>query len=491
MSSERQNASAAEEAPAPLGVAEVVGLARELLERSLRNLWVEGEVLDAKTSGSGTLYFTLADPPPSGRTRATQSGAILRCVVFASDLPGLGMQITSGLRVRVRGRATVFPQQSALQLQVYDAQPAGLGDRAALVAALKAKLEKEGLFAQARKRRLPRFPRVVGLVTSKKGAAIHDVLTVARRRFPVRVVLAHVLVQGPDAARSIAAGLDALAKVRDLDVVIVARGGGASEDLSAFDDERVVRAIAACPVPVVSGVGHEVDVTLADLAADVRAATPSNAAELVVPDRDKTRAELALALRRISARFEGRMHHARLLLAKLGARLAARRGDLRGRRDQILGVERTIERTMKRRLEADGRRLRALAERLSAADPRRALVRARGELDGLEPRLSGALRAQIEQASTERASAHERLEAAMRERIDTGRHDLALVVGRLEALSPLAVLSRGYAIALDERGRALTRATDATVGGRLEIRLERGRVVARVESKDEDPTRGR
>ncbi|MFO0683170.1 MAG: exodeoxyribonuclease VII large subunit [Sandaracinus sp.] len=480
---------AAEGAPAPYGVAEVVGLARELLEKSLRNLWVEGEVLDAKTSGTGTLYFTLADAPPSGRARATQSGAILRCVVFADDRPGLGMEIVSGLRIRVRGRASVFPQQSALQLQVYDAQPAGVGDRAAQVAALRAKLEKEGLFAQGRKRRLPRFPRVVGLVTSKKGAAIHDVLTVARRRFPVRIVLAHVVVQGPDAARSIAAGLDALGRLPDLDVVIVARGGGASEDLSAFDDERVVRAIAACPVPVVSGVGHEVDVTLADLAADVRAATPSNAAELVVPDREKVRAELALAMRRMSARFEGRMHHARLLLTRVGARLAQRRGDLRGRRDEVRGIERTLERSARRRLETEGRRLRALAERLSAADPRRALTRARGELDVLGPRLERAVRAQLASATTERADVEERLESAMRERIEGGRHDLALVVGRLEALSPLAVLSRGYAIALDERGRALTQASDVAVGERVEVRLERGRLVARVESKDEGPTR--
>ncbi len=201
------------------------------------------------------------------------------------------------------------------------------------------------------------------------------------------------------------------------------------------------------------------------------------------------RAELALALRRMSARFEGRMHHARLLLTRLGGRLAARRGDLRGRRDTLRGIERTLERSARRRLEGDGRRLRALVDRLGAADPRRALVRTRGELDVLGPRLRRAVREQVERAQVERADAHERLEGAMRDRIASGRHALALVAGRLSALSPLAVLSRGYAIALDERGHALTSASEVAIGARVEIRLEEGRIVARVEAKDEGPPR--
>lgn len=466
-----------------LAVSQLVLSARELLETGIPDVWVEGEVIEARRASSGHMYFTLVDAPADGVRRVRMPDAQLKCVLFLSDQVHAQASIESGARLRVRGRASVFPQQSALQLIVTHVVAAGMGERAEKLAKLREKLQKEGLFDTSRKRKLPRVPRVIGLVTSKQGAAFHDVTSVARRRFPVRIILAHCTVQGPDAPRSIAAGLEALARFAGLDVVIVARGGGASEDLSAFDDERVVRAVAAFPVPVVSGVGHEVDVTLTDLAADVRAATPSNAAELVVPDRETLRGELRLVLRRLQARFDARVQSARLSLERTSARLANRRGALRARRDGLRDTERALDRMLRRRIDADRRRLALLTDRLGKSDPTRALAHARFELARSSPRLRQAMLVRITQARAENVDLGERLNRATEERVDEKRHALAVLVGQLEALSPLAVLSRGYAIALDARGRAITRATDVAVGETIEVRVEQGAITARVESK--------
>jgi exodeoxyribonuclease VII large subunit len=462
-----------------LRVTQLVGLATELLESAIPDVWVEGEVLEAKRASSGHIYFTLVDA--SDGPRRGRPDAQLRGVVFLSDQPRLETAIETGVRIRARGRASVFGAQSSLQLIVTHAVAAGLGERAEKLAQLKAKLQKEGLFDPARKRALPRLPRLIGLVTSKQGAAFHDVTTVARRRFPVRIVLAHCTVQGPDAPRSIVAGIEALAKLPGIDVLIVARGGGASEDLSAFDDERVVRVVAGFPVPVVSGVGHEVDVTLVDLAADVRAATPSNAAELVVPDREVLRRELALSLRRLQGRFDSRVQSARLALERLGARLANRRVAMRARREQLRGTERVIERAQRRRLDAARRSLALWSDRLAKSDPRRALARARGELARLSPLSVAAMRAALGDARIEHVEASEALVRAARQRLADERHALDVLAGRLTALSPLSVLSRGYAIALDANGRAITRATDVRPGEAIAVRVEQGTIAARVE----------
>lgn len=479
---QRREAARTTEAGLPvLGVGELVLTARTLLETGIPDVWVEGEVIEAKRASSGHVYFTLVDGAEDGVRRARGPDAQLKCIVFLSDQGQLVSKIEAGARVRVRGRASVFAQQSSLQLIVTHAVPAGLGERAEKLAKLKEKLQKEGLFDASRKRKLPRLPRVIGLITSKQGAAFHDVTSVARRRFPVRLILAHCTVQGPDAPRSIAAGLEALARFPGLDVLIVARGGGASEDLSAFDDERVVRAVASFPVPVVSGVGHEVDVTLVDLAADVRAATPSNAAELVVPDRETLRSELALALRRLQARFDARVQSARLSLERASARLAGRRGSLRARREQLRATERVLERSMRRRTDLDRRRLGALTDRLRKSDPRRALVRARGELARLAPRLGESMHARFVRDRARLLALEQRALRAAQADLEERRHDLAVMASRLDALSPLAVLSRGYAIALDPRGRAITRASDVRVGDTIAVRVEHGTIRAQVE----------
>jgi exodeoxyribonuclease VII large subunit len=465
-----------------LRVADVVFALRDVVEQALPNAWVEGEVVEARKASSGHFYFTLADGPDANGRR---SDAVLKCVVFASDRAGVECEVVVGARVRIRGRGSVFAAQSSLQMQVMQVIPAGLGDRAAELAKLRAKLTKEGLFDPARKRALPRSPHVIGLVTSKLGAAFHDVVRVALARSPVRIVLAHCTVQGPDAPRSIVAGMEALARVASLDVLIVARGGGASEDLSAFDDERVVRSIAAFPVPVVSGVGHETDVTLADLAADVRAATPSNAAEIVVPERAVLRAELERTTQQLVARFDNRVQGARLVLERVRARLVERRGLLRTRRDAVRDAEPALARSIRRTIDRDRRQLAAWTERLSRSDPRASLARAKNALARLTPRLTIAMRGRLTETRATHAELSAQATDAMRTSLADARHALAVATARADAMSPLAVLSRGYAIALDARGRAIVRSGDVGVGEVIEVRVERGRLTARVERTSE------
>jgi len=257
-----------------LSVTAVVSFLREVLDSNevFSDLWIEGEVSNYSRSQLGHRYFTLRDP-----------GAALRAVMFRDRMPGY--QLTDGERVIARGRVSIYVQRGELQFECTFVQAAGAGLMAARVAELTARLEAEGLFDAARKRPLPRFPRRIGVVTSPGGAALQDILNVLRRRWPLaEVVVSAALVQGEQAPAQITAALGRLAQEPGIEVVIVARGGGAAEDLAAFNDERVARAIYAFPAPVVSGVGHETDTTIADLVADLRAPTPSAAAERCTPD---------------------------------------------------------------------------------------------------------------------------------------------------------------------------------------------------------------
>ena len=276
--------------PRVLSVAEVTRLVRDTIRSTprLARVWVEGEVGQVTVSSAGHCYFTLKD-----------ERAQLRCMIFRDDRMVLPLEPRTGLRVIANGRVDVFEPQGAYQLYVESLQPAGMGDLALRFEALKARLGAEGLFDATRKRPLPRWPRTIGIVTSLSGAVLHDMHRVIGRRWPLaRIVVSACKVQGPGAEESIVRALRRVGRWTDpatglaVDVVIVARGGGSLEDLWAFNEESVVRAIAAHPRPVVVGVGHETDVTLAEFAADVRAATPSVAAELVVPDRAEQRQHL-------------------------------------------------------------------------------------------------------------------------------------------------------------------------------------------------------
>ncbi|MDD5308838.1 MAG: exodeoxyribonuclease VII large subunit [Deltaproteobacteria bacterium] len=296
-------------------VAELNGEVRSLIERSYRGVWIEAEVTEATRARSGHVYFTLADP--GGK-------AMVSAVMWQGPAMRYAARIAPGRMIRCHGRVTLYEQRGSYQVVADRVEEAGAGVKARMLAELFARLEAEGLFDPARKRPLPFLPSCVGLVTSRSGAALRDILKVAGRRFEVRMVLAHAQVQGESAPAEIAAALDRLAGLPDVDVVILGRGGGSAEDLEAFNSEIVARAIARHPRPVVSAVGHEIDITLADRVADKRAATPSEAAELVVPDRAALAgrvADLAVALKSAQGR---RVERSRERLLTHVARLRSR-----------------------------------------------------------------------------------------------------------------------------------------------------------------------
>ncbi len=351
--------------PAALPVSAVVAFVREYLESSelLADLWVVGEVSNFSRSQLGHRYFTLKDEK-----------AQIRCVMWRDRMRGF--QLRNGERVIVHGRITVYVQRGELQFDCDFVRPEGVGLEAAKLEELRQRLEAEGLFDPRRKRPLPRFPLRIGLVTSPGGAALHDVQFVLRRRWPVaELVLAPALVQGELAAAQVTAALRKLARIPDLDLILVVRGGGAAEDLHAFNDERVARAIASSPVPVVTGVGHETDVTIADLVADARAATPSAAAERATPD-------IGAVERQIDGVHRGMVAEVRALIGELAAdaeaaagrlrRAVPRPGDYRELVHRLAGAMGAEVRT---RVTAERGRAAALEGRFSALDPQATLRR--------------------------------------------------------------------------------------------------------------------
>lgn len=474
-------------------------LARGLLERGAPRVWVEGEVADVMRSGAGHLYFVLGD----GRAQ-------VKCTMYRTDVTKVALGLAAGARVQVKGGLTLYEPRGAYQLQVTEVIEAGLGARALEIARLKKKLAAEGLLDPARKRPLPAYPRTIGVVTSREGAAWRDIVKVALDRFPARLVLVHASVQGPDAPEQIVRALETLQheRFRSLSVILLARGGGASEDLAAFDDERVARAVASTRVPIVTGVGHEIDVTLADLCADVRAATPSNAAERAVPSLNAIQRHIDAEERALQRAMERRIDEARLVLERLSRSLADPRRLLRGPRARVLEAERTLERTSRRRL-ADARaELARLKERLSRHEPRARVARDRAELAALERRLAPAMERRLERARREidalaarsaaplaqsgardrrsLTSLSERTARALAASINRSRASLSGHVRALDALSPLRVLDRGYAIATRvEDGRAIRDAAEAPIGTRLVVRVSHGRFIAEVVDDDE------
>jgi exodeoxyribonuclease VII large subunit len=407
-----------------LTIAELVGGVRELVEE-LGPVWVVGEISNLRRAGSGHAYFTLKDDE-----------AQLRAVLFRGNAVRLPFDPEEGLEVIAGGELTVYGARGDLQLIVRQLEPRGRGALQLAFEQLRARLEAEGLFAAERKRELPRFPRRVGVVTSPSGAALHDVIHVSGRRFPATpLLLAPVRVQGEGAEEEIAAALARLARVPDVDVVLLVRGGGSLEDLLAFNTERVARAIRACPVPVIAGVGHEVDVTIADLAADARAATPSAAAQLALPDRGAVAGELDALAHGLT----------RAALALTGA---------------------------------ERRRLAGLARALRAHAPTARLAARRARLAGLARSLLVAGGAIARERRSRIAPLATRLAAAARRLASARRVRLATAVARLDALSPLAVLGRGFAIARGPRSEILRDVAQVVLGDEIEVKLARGSIGA-------------
>lgn len=427
-----------------LQVSEVTRAVRDAVraEDGLRDVWVEGEVGRVTVSSAGHAYFTLKDERSQ-----------LACVFFRDDRLSSPFEPRTGLRVVVHGRIDVFESQGVYQLYVAAVQPAGFGDLALRFEALKAKLAAEGLFDMARKRSLPDRPAVIGVATSATGAVWQDICHVVARRWPLaRLVLSPCQVQGEGAAASVVTALDRLARWGEQcraagrpedapEVVILARGGGSLEDLWSFNDERVVRAVVAHPVPVVCGVGHEVDVTLADFAADVRAPTPSAAAELVVPDR----AEMVAVLRELARRAGG---------------CAARA--LAGARAEVGAEGRALE------------RLRPSAQ----------LAAARERAGYLLDRATRALRGEIGRRVDVEQRLTARLGPVVAVQLATRRAALERSSAALAALGPQATLDRGYAIVRRRSDGAIVRGPEqAPAGERLAVRVARGELGATVDSE--------
>jgi exodeoxyribonuclease VII large subunit len=449
------------QAPAPtrtaVTVTELTHQIRTLLESTHAEVWVEGEIANSRLWKTGHLYFTLRD-----------EHAQLKAVMFRSAIRYLQFTPEDGLRVIARGRVSVYEPKGEYQIVCEHLHPQGIGDLQVAFDQLKRTLEAEGLFDPSRKRALPLLPRQIGVATSLDSAALRDILQVLARRHPTaHVVISPTRVQGQGAANQIAHAIDQLSRQDGVDVVIVGRGGGSLEDLWSFNEEPVARAIAAAPVPIISAVGHETDLTISDLVADLRAATPSAAAEMVIAGRDDLVARIDTQAGRLRAtmRETVRRHRTRILeldrrpgLAGWPARLA-----LRGRH----AVELTHSLTHKARttLDARQRRLHTANFRLEACAPSRRLAVGRTRL----------------------ATAQERLSAATIQRRQRLERRLADVAGRLQALSPLGVLARGYAVCWIADQSAIVRdASEVSLGDHLAVTLHQGQLTCTVIGKDPD-----
>jgi exodeoxyribonuclease VII large subunit len=433
---------------APLTVSELTADIRERLETGFQDVLVEGELSNCKKwQATGHVYFTLKD-----------SSAQIRAVMFRSDVRRLKFAPEDGMHVIARGRISVYDAKGEYQLICDRMEPRGLGELQLAYEQLRKKLDAEGLFAPQRKRALPVLPRRIGVVTSLDGAAIRDILSVLGRRYPnASILIRPTRVQGEGAAREIARGLAAIGRVPDVDVIIVGRGGGSIEDLWAFNEEVVARAIVASPVPVISAVGHETDTTIADFVADLRAPTPSAAAETVVAKRDEFCGRIDRFEERVRAAVKRRV----LLATNRVHALESRHGlarvpttiAMRGRHvEELLQSLRHAERD---RLVRAERALGTLARRLERRDPRQGLAAARGRLS---------------QSSS-------RLAAAIRQRDARAQASLGGLAGRLHSLSPLAVLGRGYAVCWNEdRTAIIRRAEDVQNGDGIRVTLGEGEI---------------
>jgi len=431
-------------------VSELNGAIRALLDEEFRDIWVSGEISGLKLAASGHYYFTLKE-----------RDAQLKCVAFRSSHRYWKFKPADGLAVLARGRIDVYEVRGEYQLQVELLEPQGLGALQLAFEQLKKKLAAEGLFAAERKRALPRFPRRIGIVTSPRGAAIADMTGILSRRFPgLSIRLFPALVQGPGSVEEVCRGIEYFSRSGWAEVVIVGRGGGSLEDLWTFNEEAVARAIADCSVPVVSAVGHETDVTIADFVADLRAPTPSAAAELVVPTRDSVRDRIAAA--------EGKaLQGMRYRLAMLDRRLRQQGVD------RALGVlHRRVGRGLQRVDEQEYRLRERVRSTLDARErARRGLEGRLGRFD-IRPRLAaGRRRLEVAQALAAES---------VRRRLARRRNGLDQLVTQLNALSPLNVLERGYAIVSNQSG-ILKDAAAAPAASRIHVRLAKGALDAVVE----------
>jgi exodeoxyribonuclease VII large subunit len=437
-----------------LTVSELTARIRDLLGKNFTDIWVEGEISNCREAQSGHIYFTLKDDRSQ-----------VRCVFFKQQQRGIKFRPEDGLHVTVRGSISVYEARGEYQIYVESIDPIGLGALQLAFEQLKKRLEAEGLFAAERKKPLPMLPSRIGLITSPRGAAVRDVVRILRRRFPnVHLTVFPVRVQGEGAATEIVKALKFFNQKKLVDVLILARGGGSIEDLWAFNEEPLARAIAASEIPVISGVGHETDFTIADFVADVRASTPSAAAELVVQTRREFDKHIADLRETIASLVRYRL----LDLSKRVHELSARRGFrrpldlLRQQRQRADEMTSRLALGLRARLEQSRKRFTALHLRIATFDFRVKI---------------SAFRLRLEKRSADLGVRAERLLHAKRQRLER----LSL---QLQERSPLRVLERGYAIATDAAGNLLRNATQVNIGDAVAIQLHRGRLTTEVTKKE-------
>ncbi len=434
-------------------VRDLVASVRTHIEREYSDAWVEGEISNLRAQNSGHLYFTLKD-----------ENAQISVVMFRSSARLLRFKPGDGMQVVVRGRVTIYEDRGQLQMIAEYVEPKGAGALQIAFEQLKAKLEAEGLFAAERKKKIPALPGRIGIVSSPQGAALRDIVQILRRRHRTANVLIYpAQVQGETAAREVAAGVRYFNRARNVEVIVVARGGGSAEDLAAFNDEGLARVIAGSELPVISAVGHETDFTIADFVADLRAATPSAAAEMVIRSRQEVEQQVARLEQELGKGMRYRLMMGRQQLTEL-----ARHGAFGGMMDLIRRRQQRVDDLTNRLgqaqrgvLEGQRRRFEMLAAAVRHYDLRLVLGGVRKELEAKVAAMGAAARSVLLQ----RRSRLERLASQM------------------EALSPVAILDRGYALVFDAEGKLVKDADQLKVGEEIRARVARGEIAATVRGK--------
>jgi len=431
-------------------VRDLVSTVRTHIEREYGDVWVEGEISNFRAHDSGHLYFTLKD-----------QNAQIRAVMFRSSARLLRFRPENGMQIVLRGRVTIYEDRGELQISAEYLEPKGAGALQVAFEQLKAKLEAEGLFDSSRKKAIPVLPSRIGIVSSPQAAALRDILNILRRRHhSANVLIFPAQVQGEAAALEVSAGVRYFNKARNVDVIIVARGGGSAEDLAAFNHEGLARAVASSEIPIISAVGHETDFTIIDFVADRRAETPSAAAELVIRSRQEVEEQAEGLQQRLVRAIRYRLLMGRQVLTELAQHGAfARMMDAINQRQQKLDdLQYRVDRAERQILERSRRRLESASAAVRHYDLRRILASIRKELEA--------------QAGT--------MVAAMRTSLLRSQSRLDQLASQLQALSPVAILERGYALVFDSRGNLLKNAAQVKVGDEISARLAKGSVTATV-----------
>jgi exodeoxyribonuclease VII large subunit len=436
-------------------VRDLVTAVRTRLEREYSDIWVEGEISNFRAHESGHLYFTLKD-----------ENAQIKAVMFRSQARLLRFRPEDGMHIVLRGRATIYEGRGELQLSAEYLEPKGAGALQVAFEQLKAKLEAEGLFDSGRKKIIPGLPRAIGVVTSPQAAALRDILNILQRRHhSANVLIYPAQVQGEAAAKEVSAGIRFFNRARSVDVIIVARGGGSAEDLAAFNDEALARVIAGSGIPVISAVGHETDFTIIDFVADLRAPTPSAAAELVIRSRQEIEEQAETLRLRLVRAIRYRLLMAKQVLTELAqhGRFARVSDEIKQRQQKLDDLRFRLEKAERRSIEQNRRRWEHASAAVRHYDARRVLAGIRRDLASRTAAMSSA----VGNLLLRRRARLEQLER------------------QLAALSPLAILERGYALIFDANGSVVKDIKDVEVGSEISARLARGTLTARVDKKHE------